>query len=753
MLIKTRVIKFQSLYTFLVAGLFFVLSFCCVNTSLAADEELTNDELEQQLEKASGNDKTSLYLQLAVKNRNDNPQLTIDYGKEALSHLKQFPKDEDKVLILSNMAWSSMVLGQYEQAESWAEEGVRIAETVEDIKALIVPLNITGLVFWRQGRYDEALEYYFRALEIAKKLGDVNGESATLNNIGLIFVEKGDSPKAFDYFTRAKNMGQELGDTHKMTIAMNNIAGIYSSQSSYSEALEEQLEVLRVREEFNDEPGVAEISLNIGITYIHIGEYDKAHEYLTRALNFFEPLGDTRAIAQALNAMGLAYFKQQQYDAAAVHYDKALYYAQQTDDEVMEANVLISITELQLVRAMPKQAQESLNKAITLVKQIGIKSLEVKTHFHQAEIYLQQNRLDKSLQHIKVAIGLAQKAKEKAQESDSYELLARIHEERAEYQLALDAYRKHKALNDEIFSQTNSDKLAQLQSLYEAEKRTKRIELLERDKELQAAKIQQQRFERNVWIFSLTLLLFIALLLYGRYSQRKVNHALSRALDTQTGLMQAVAHEFRAPLARVQLGVDMLEELEDGDKKVFQNINRGLGELDSLLKEILALLKMESRQELEEFQPVIVADLLAEQVEAYQPLHPNKTIFRADPPDGAGEFLLPKKHFEWILSNLISNAMNYSNQRVELGFKSSSNALEIYVDDDGPGIAKEDRDKIFEPFVRLDPSRTRSTGGTGLGLAIVRRLARLYRAEVRISSSDLGGSRFIIYWPLQKNTK
>ncbi|AOE49531.1 tetratricopeptide repeat protein [Kangiella sediminilitoris] len=749
----TRIRTMQSLHTFLVAGLFFVLNLVIASQVIAADEPPTNEELEQQLEQAAGDKKTAIYLELAIKNRNEKPQLTIDYGKKALEHIRQYPNDEDEVLVLCNMAWSYMLLGQYDEAEELSVRGLEIAEGIDDIKSLIVPLNIAGLAYWRQGRYDEALALYHRALDIARELGDTSGESATLNNIGLIYVENGDSPKAFDYFTQAKNLGDKLGDKHKMTIAMNNIAGIYSSQSSYSQALEVQLEVLKVREELNDEPGTAEISLNIGITYIHIGEYEKAHEYLKRALNFYEPVGDTRAISQTLNAMGLAYFNQEQYDAAAVHYDKALYYARQTNDKVMEANALISKTELQIARHMPEDAQESLNKAMALVEEIGLKPLEVKTNFHQAEIFLIRNQLDEALTHIQTAIELATEARERAQESDSYELLSRIYEERGEYQQALEAYRKHKVLDDDIFSQTNSDKLSQLQSLYEAEKRTKRIELLERDKELQAAKIQQQRFERNVWIFSLTLLLFIALLLYGRYSQRKVNQALSRALETQTGLMQAVAHEFRAPLARVQLGVDMLEELDDGDKKVFQNINRGLGELDSLLKEILALLKMESRQELEEFQPVIVGDLLAEQIEAYQPLHPNKTITRAEPPRGPAEFQLPKKHFEWILSNLISNAMNYSEQQVELGYRSSPSALEIYVDDDGPGIAKEDRDKIFEPFVRLDPSRTRSTGGTGLGLAIVSRLARLYRAEVRITTSDLGGSRFVIYWPLHKYIK
>lgn len=269
---------------------------------------------------------------------------------------------------------------------------------------------------------------------------------------------------------------------------------------------------------------------------------------------------------------------------------------------------------------------------------------------------------------------------------------------------------------------------------------------------MQASKIQQQRFERNVWIISLTLLLFIALLLYGRYSQRKVNQALSRALDTQTGLMQAVAHEFRGPLARVQLGIDMLEEpSDDEDKKIFQNINRGLKELDSLLKEILELLKMESNREQEASQPVLLPDLLSDQIQAQKQLSPEKSFILLDTSKQESEFELPRKHFNWILSNLISNATHYSEGRVEISYKASPTQLEILVDDDGPGIPKEYRERVFDPFVRLDPSRTRTTGGTGLGLTIVKRLTSIYGANIKVSESKLGGARFILDWPLHKN--
>lgn len=180
----------------MMTGLFFIVSVLLSSVSYADHEqELTNEELFQELQKAQGEEKTQLYLDIMVKNRSNQPQITIEYGEQALEHFERFPNDADKVLVLCNMSWSHMVLGQYNEAETLAEQGLSLAETIDEIRSLIVPLNIAGLAYWRQGRYDEALDYYFRALEVTRELADVRGEATTLNNIGLIYIEQETVPR------------------------------------------------------------------------------------------------------------------------------------------------------------------------------------------------------------------------------------------------------------------------------------------------------------------------------------------------------------------------------------------------------------------------------------------------------------------------------------------------------------------------------------------------------------------------------
>ncbi|WP_367113949.1 ATP-binding protein [Fournierella sp.] len=87
---------------------------------------------------------------------------------------------------------------------------------------------------------------------------------------------------------------------------------------------------------------------------------------------------------------------------------------------------------------------------------------------------------------------------------------------------------------------------------------------------------------------------------------------------------------------------------------------------------------------------------------------------------------------------------------IRISLNNTGDWAELCVEDDGPGLLPEERERIFEPFYRLDRSRSREIGGNGLGLAIVRRITRQYGGTVYAEQSSLGGACFVVQLPFRK---
>ena len=111
------------------------------------------------------------------------------------------------------------------------------------------------------------------------------------------------------------------------------------------------------------------------------------------------------------------------------------------------------------------------------------------------------------------------------------------------------------------------------------------------------------------------------------------------------------------------------------------------------------------------------------------------------------EMPLRASAFKRCLTNLVDNAGRYA-EHTEIRLTKSGDIVEIIVDDDGPGIPEEEREEVFQPFVRLDRSRNFDTGGTGLGLSIARDVVRSHGGEIELSTSPMGGLRVMIQLPV-----
>ena len=226
---------------------------------------------------------------------------------------------------------------------------------------------------------------------------------------------------------------------------------------------------------------------------------------------------------------------------------------------------------------------------------------------------------------------------------------------------------------------------------------------------------------------------------------------IQRLLDVQRELTQAVSHELRTPLARLRFGMEMLAESEDIDDRYAQldKLDEDVSQLNTLIDEILTYASLEQGTPKLDFEVVDIDELLA-RIERETKALNKPAQLRVEAESGFFVDAVPR-YLHRVIQNLVGNAMRYANNEVLLRFEVRQGTAFLTVEDDGPGIPEEDWKRVFEPFTRLDDSRTRSTGGYGLGLSIVNRIAYWFGGTIRVGRSvPLGGASFIMRWPAKR---
>ncbi|EKM0376915.1 two-component system sensor histidine kinase RstB [Cronobacter turicensis] len=209
-------------------------------------------------------------------------------------------------------------------------------------------------------------------------------------------------------------------------------------------------------------------------------------------------------------------------------------------------------------------------------------------------------------------------------------------------------------------------------------------------------------------------------------------------------LIDGIAHELRTPLVRLRYRLEMSDNLSASES---QALNRDIGQLEALIEELLTYARLDRPQtELHLTHPALPR-WLHDYVDDVRLLHPERelVVTRVDDGDYGA---LDMRLMERVLDNLVNNALRYSEQRLRIGLSLDGAQATLEVEDDGTGIPEDERSRVFEPFVRLDPSRDRATGGCGLGLAIVHSIATAMSGEVSVTQSDLGGAHFRFRWPV-----
>ena len=214
-------------------------------------------------------------------------------------------------------------------------------------------------------------------------------------------------------------------------------------------------------------------------------------------------------------------------------------------------------------------------------------------------------------------------------------------------------------------------------------------------------------------------------------------------LQSQKSLLANASHELRSPLARIRMAVELSGT--QGSPAARDEIQRSITELDQLVDEILLASRLDAREaDIGTVESVDLIGLLAEECARVG------AVFEL--PEGTGEVVVPgvARLLRRAVRNLLENAVRHGRRtghaEVVAQLSLEGGYAVLHIDDRGPGVPPDQRERIFEPFYRL-PGASEREGGVGLGLALVRQIAARHGGSVACDNREGGGARFTLRLP------
>ncbi len=400
---------------------------------------------------------------------------------------------------------------------------------------------------------DRAEKYSNRALFLSERLGYKKGIAMSYNNLGIINYYKAIYNIALTYHDRSLEIMSEIGNRKGMAGSFNNKGAVYTQQGEYALAIEQYLNSIRILEEVNDQEGVGKSYNNIGLVYYLQGNYDQAEDYYSKALEILKPLKNHSVISDIMNNLGIISFEKGEYEESLEYHFKSLDGRAGTNNQRGMATSYTNIGDVYAAKEVVDKAMEYQKKALEIQEELGDKKGMLSSIQGLARVQSLSGNSDQALKYMEDVISISSEIGAKKELRDAYNEISEIYIRKGDYKKALSFKNRYAQMKDTLFSEQTQEIATNLETKFENEKKTKEIEILQRENEIQELQLGRNR----ILIISFTISLLLALVsvvLYARTNRdrkkafsllQKQNESIKKQKEEKEVLLKEIHHRVK----------------------------------------------------------------------------------------------------------------------------------------------------------------------------------------------------------------
>jgi len=668
------------------------------------------------------------------------------------------------LLTLYGQAYKNIL--KYDLSNEYYERMCAASYKLDDYYHLVMcKLNYADLAY-QQGNYPTALKSGFEALELTKKYVYPPQYVKVLIAVGEVYEELSQYDVAAEYFFKALAIAERLGLQAEIALSYSQLAWIKKDQRQFSTAI----------------------------------------DYANKSLRIRASMGDKKGVANCHNVLGLIYLLQKDYPQSIHEHELALKLRQQIDYKLgISASIFNFSLTYEAINHVGKAFDDHL-EALEMEEKIQNKQSLAISYNSIAELLIRVGKLKEAYGYANKANLLGSETGSTLLKRNNASIFVAYYQALGDFKMAFEYQGLYQALNDSVYSETSALRLAEVEAIYNVEKKENDIELLSQKQVAQARQLQLQQVElsrKNLIIAyaSTGILIFVISGIVGiRYyrekteankSLRKLNREISEQkeeiqaqseelveassaianinkelegkIENRTSeLKQAykeldtffyrASHDFRRPITTFMglAGVAKITVKDQASLELFEKVSETAASLDKMLYKLQSISDVGSQQMV--FKEVFLKELIEEVLHGFTKMMQQKRVAVSLEINEQTPLVSYPAMVKIIIENLIENAIHFAGfERPFVVIRASvhEEAAVIEVEDNGQGIMEEYKPRIFEMYFRANEH----SKGNGLGLYIAKKAIEKLSGHIFFRSKHGAGSSFTVELPNHSNKK